>query len=224
MANTQSQQNTTLSKTINFMGVSLTIYVLDGKPWIPASHISKALWNFNRRRAAKLYHSYHYFFDEGSACTVEPSVLGLEGKDILLLSEQGALIMAMLSRSDMAWSFRNWLVQVMREFRQTTPELFTIPKPLRDANRITFHAIQELLEKITLRLDAITSINSQHHTSNWLRDKLVDEAKKEVRIIVTGLYDKEYPSIYASSNCQEANEAAMRFREVEGKVRESKNL
>ncbi|MBL0318576.1 MAG: hypothetical protein IPP74_04690 [Alphaproteobacteria bacterium] len=220
MANNTQSQNQTIPPThlFKFRGIHLTFYEIDNKPWITARQLSKALGCFNHNRTEKLYHQFKSFFDASMTKMVKAQAIGLEGKEALLFSEQGAINIAMIARTDASNFFLHWISQTLRSFKDKQGYEFQPLNPKYQVSASLFKAIHEVLEMIIVRLDTVTGIELNHQHSRWLRDKLVDEAKREIRVLSHGLYAKQYPGVYETPYTQDADVSAKKFQKIEDQI------
>ncbi|MBL0319203.1 MAG: hypothetical protein IPP74_07935 [Alphaproteobacteria bacterium] len=208
-------QESPSTSIFKFRGIPLTFYEIDNKPWITAKQLSKALGCFSRHRAEKLYYQFKFFFDASMTKKVKATMIRLEGNDVLLFSEQGAINIAMMAHTDMSNFFLHWITQTLRIFKDKPTYEFQPFNPKYQVSASMFKAIHEVLETVKIRLDAVAAIDTNHKQSTWLRDKLIDEAKLEVSVITHGLYAKQYPAIYVSPFNHEANSKAEQFQKIE---------
>lgn len=105
-----------LKRIENFNDVPVEIYEKDGRDWITAINIARALEYAEPGASASYVISRNETDFEEHTCTIKLIVQG-QLREVRLLDRQGADIFAMLSKTPKATQFRRWIANVLQERR-----------------------------------------------------------------------------------------------------------
>ncbi|WP_022950138.1 BRO-N domain-containing protein [Methylohalobius crimeensis] len=112
--------NARLPSTLTFEGTDLTIIDRDGKPWIAAADLARALGYSETRKVTRLYSRHPDEFSKDMTQVIDASLAPKMG--IRIFSPRGCHLIAMLSRTNRAKTFRKWVLDVLESLANQPPK------------------------------------------------------------------------------------------------------
>ncbi len=182
---------TNLPATVTFQDTELSIVDHQGRPWLTAADLSRALGYSRADKVTRLYDRHKDEFTEDMTQVIdfsEPHFGELtkdqelaKTKGIRIFSPRGCHLIAMFARTDRAKAFRKWVLDVLEAYtskRQQSEETLT-PSEQQTLQEIARAKVQDLPDD--LKGKALAEIWSRVHRkfrvakySQLQRDKLAE--------------------------------------------------
>lgn len=104
----------TLPATLNFEDTEIGIIDLDGRPWVTAADLARALGYASEDAVSRIYRRNTDEFSEAMSGTVNLTVPSNPMPiPVRIFSPRGAHLIAMLARTKRAKAFRRWVLDVL---------------------------------------------------------------------------------------------------------------
>jgi hypothetical protein len=158
-----------MSEPIIFENHSITIHHINGRDYLSAADISKALGFEKDDAVTQIYHRYKDEFEEGTTQTLKLSVSGNYIKNIRVFDREGAWIIAMFARTPAAAKFRKWVRKVLAAYVDGQAKIQNDPvKPVSVAPEE-----QPMIEKtIVAQEDVTNDLKNAYNTLFPVMDNL----------------------------------------------------
>ncbi|WP_022949506.1 BRO-N domain-containing protein [Methylohalobius crimeensis] len=123
--------NTNLPSSIAFEGTQLSIIDQQGRPWLSAADLARALGYKDSRSVTRIYQRNQEEFTDEMTLVVNLTTSGNQDPkyDTRIFSPRGCHLIAMFARTDRAKAFRHWVLDVL--------EGLAAPKPRPEKTRQT---------------------------------------------------------------------------------------
>lgn len=105
-----------MSEDIIFENTPITVHHINGRDYLSAADISKALGFEKDDAVTQIYHRYKDEFEEGTTQTLKLSVSGNYIKNIRVFDREGAWLIAMFAKTPAAKKFRKWVRKVLAAY------------------------------------------------------------------------------------------------------------
>lgn len=120
----QDQSSKTLPSVLDFAGTDLNIIDRDGRPWVTAADLARALGYKHAEQVSKIFNRRAHEFSEDMTLMVKLAVKGygngFSEKHVRIFSPRGAHLIAMFARTAKAEAFRRWVLDVLEAYDKPT--------------------------------------------------------------------------------------------------------
>jgi prophage antirepressor-like protein len=111
-----------LPDCVRFHDTELSIIDRDGRPWVTAPDLARALGYSRADKIGKLYRANQSEFNDTMAHTLETRLRGqVAARPVRIFSPRGCHLIAMFARTDRAKAFRRWVLDVLEGLEQSAP-------------------------------------------------------------------------------------------------------
>ncbi|MBI1207480.1 MAG: hypothetical protein GC191_09370 [Azospirillum sp.] len=160
-----------LPESLKFEDTEIAIIDRDGRPWVTAADLARALEYTREDAVSRLYDRNADEFSDGMSQTVNLTVRDPDGvtrgRDVRIFSPRGAHLISMFAKTAKAKSFRRWTLDVLDQVTTTR----ALPPPA---------AAPAVTSEHLAAIDALARTAGAEHEA-WVRQRLTAAALAAVR-------------------------------------------
>jgi len=132
-------QNSPLPSHLEFQGVPLRVIDYQGRPWLTAADLARALGYSRADKVTQIYERHKDEFTEEMTTTLKMRVVregrGEADMDVRIFSSRGCYLIAMFARTPVAKAFRKWVLDVLESFERLKQDQEVLMSLVREWTR-----------------------------------------------------------------------------------------